>query len=239
LAFTLVELLVVIAIITILARLLLPALSRAREQVRSVVCASSLRQMGIGMIQYAHDHNNYKPAPRLDNRYSGLWWFALGGGRDEPFDDGYLPNPRRTGGNYSKGFWWCPSFRFPIAPALTYGMSRSHGYDKPFRLDHTTTFQYYNSNDPNPRGMPAHNPGAVMVFGCGATSNLLRRLKPPSATYPNPAYDHFYVWHTGGSPFVCLDGHAETRRIEWLVYASVFSGPSGDPEQDAFWGHDH
>jgi len=65
LAFTLIELLVVVAIIALLAAILFPVFGRVREKARQTGCASNLKQLAFGFLQYEQDNDENAPCPSV------------------------------------------------------------------------------------------------------------------------------------------------------------------------------
>jgi len=73
-SFTLIELLVVIAIIAILVAMLLPTLSRARGVAKTSACISNLKQLGIGLTNYAMENSDYLPKITYAETYDWQLW---------------------------------------------------------------------------------------------------------------------------------------------------------------------
>lgn len=131
-AFTLIELLVVVAIIATLISILLPALSHARQQTRSVACLAQCRELGRGMTLYHNENGNY-PAHQwyLPNNVRLRWFNAMAL---------YLGGAPRTG-SFSADLPKRASVQScPSTPDWDVGRNNSYGYNYKYlgsARDHT------------------------------------------------------------------------------------------------------
>ena len=144
-SFTLIELLVVIAIISVLAAMLLPALSKAREKARSVSCINKLKQQATFLNFYSDDNSDFPPpawsasSPETKEVYaptSGFWCDYLAG-------NGYFPgwemvkgsgdeNIARRNAKGTASILVCPSNASPFK--LTYALMifTSYGFNSKY-----------------------------------------------------------------------------------------------------------
>jgi prepilin-type N-terminal cleavage/methylation domain-containing protein/prepilin-type processing-associated H-X9-DG protein len=220
--FTLIELLVVMAIISILAALLLPALTRARIAARSVNCKSNLRQLGMAVDMFMMAHDDYYP-PVCNSAFLKFWWGKrMGYAKTAAVDrsKGYLAE-YLAGGQLGM----CPQFvsaRFELVAA---GATSGYAYNSYYIGGNGDEILPDWSNWP---GMPARggevrSPGQTILFADSATVNNIFAptqmrenwlLDPPSLNFNPPApylpqpVVHFR--HGGLANVLFGDGHVES-----------------------------
>jgi len=169
-AFTLIELLVVIAIIGVLAAMLMPALSRAKQRAQGATCLSQGKQMMTAMTLYTSDNNEFfPPNPDDGNTLPGYNWCpgSAGIGGPQEFNPDVLKDPTRSllisylGGNADvfrcpadrrEGMYQGtdPAFAGQIVPAArTFSMSQAVGtIDPGFESSEFSGASYVHSGVP-------------------------------------------------------------------------------------------
>jgi prepilin-type N-terminal cleavage/methylation domain-containing protein/prepilin-type processing-associated H-X9-DG protein len=139
--FTLIELLVVVAILALLAALLLPVLSRARESAHRIVCASNLRQIGLAFRLYVDEHKETFPSAEDPVSTSPYYWLWMGRGWREMLAE-YIPANKDNPSVY-----FCPtdSRGAEIFESTSYAYSMAF-YHSPEQIDamDSTAFTYSN-----------------------------------------------------------------------------------------------
>lgn len=246
--FTLIELLVVIAIIVILAAILFPVFSQAREKARAVTCASNLKQIGLGALMYIQDSDDllvpYEVGAGTPNAYT-TWW-----GTQDATGAFHLQNGLLQPYMKSNPIQICPDFASNISTNLGLtGYGYNATYLSPFATTSNTActmtdgFGDCEDSVGNYYVIPAtlnliQAPDETVMMADGAEISFSTGkiqadpyLDPPSSDYPT-----FHALHQTMGNVLWADGHVkswspnQTNAAIWFNSSATVAANIGDIE---------
>ncbi|OGV36201.1 MAG: hypothetical protein A2020_12415 [Lentisphaerae bacterium GWF2_45_14] len=227
--FTLLELLIVIAIIAMLAAMLLPALSRAKEASRATACQGSLRQFAYGAIQYSGDYNDYtltytnSTSTSSSDNYS--WYHSIGLylGLGNNFAE---VNKKFTTHNT---LYVCPSHRWREGSYPNVRGYYGRGYGINYHFASTCITDYFLDGGMLPKTSMVKYPSELIYFLESDNPSVLNshqyKIYGDTATTWKMNDDGYYIekaWHNGYPNQLYFDGHI--AKAKWYSIPGSIEG---------------